>query len=130
MMELPWPIVASCIFLMIFFFLGLGLPVAVALGTVGILSTFIFLHGKGMGIIGYAAWDMSNSFVLSSVPLFMFMGQLLQHSGMSRRLYEGSTALLGRTKGGLLQTNIISCAIFATISGSSVATAATVGYMA
>jgi tripartite ATP-independent transporter DctM subunit len=58
------------------------------------------------------------------------MGQLLLHSGISQRLYEGSTALMGKTKGGLLQTNIFACAIFATISGSSVATAATVGYMA
>lgn len=129
-LDLHWSIVAATIFLMIFLFLGIGLPVAVALGAVGIVSTFLFLHGKGMGIIGYVAWEMSNSFILTSVPLFVFMGQLLQHSGMSRRLYEGSSALLGRTKGGLLQTNIIACAIFATISGSSVATAATVGYMA
>ncbi|MBI1773873.1 MAG: TRAP transporter large permease [Proteobacteria bacterium] len=130
MIELDWAIVSTIVFVMIFVFLGAGFPVAVALGAVGITSTFLFLHGKGMGIIGYAAWEMSNSFVLGSVPLFIFMGQLLLHSGISQRLYEGSTALMGKTKGGLLQTNIFACAIFATISGSSVATAATVGYMA
>ena len=130
MIDLHWSTVTIVIFLMIFVFLGSGLPVAVALGAVGIASTFLFLQGKGMGIIGYAAWEMSNSFILGSIPLFIFMGQLLLHSGISQRLYEGSTALMGRTKGGLLQTNIFACAIFATISGSSVATAATVGYMA
>lgn len=130
MIDLPWYAVSIIIFAMIFVSIGIGLPVAVALGAVGIASAFLFLHGKGMGIIGYAAWEMSNSFVLSAVPLFMFMGQLLDHSGVSKRLYEGSTALMGRTKGGLLQTNILACALFSTISGSSVATAATVAYMA
>lgn len=130
MMELHWSIVGTSIFLMIFVFLGAGLPVAVALGSVGIAAAFLFMQGKGMGIIGYAAWEMSNSFILGSIPLFIFMGQLLLHSGISQRLYEGSTAMMGKTKGGLLQTNIFACAIFATISGSSVATAATVGYMA
>jgi len=130
MIDLHWATVTTIIFGMIFVFLGAGLPVAVALGSVGIASTFFFLQGKGMGIIGYAAWDMSNSFILGAVPLFIFMGQLLLHSGISQRLYEGSTAMMGKAKGGLLQTNIFACAIFATISGSSVATAATVGYMA
>ena len=130
MMELHWSIAGTSIFLMIFVFLGAGLPVAVALGSVGIAAALLFMQGKGMGIIGYAAWEMSNSFILGSIPLFIFMGQLLLHSGISQRLYEGSTAMMGKTKGGLLQTNIFACAIFATISGSSVATAATVGRMA
>ena len=129
-MELHWSIAGTSIFLMIFVFLGAGLPVAVALGSVGIAAALLFMQGKGMGIIGYAAWEMSNSFILGSIPLFIFMGQLLLHSGISQRLYEGSTAMMGKTKGGLLQTNIFACAIFATISGSSVATAATVGRMA
>jgi tripartite ATP-independent transporter DctM subunit len=58
------------------------------------------------------------------------MGQLLLHSGLSSKLYEGSTALLGKIPGGLLHSNIIACSIFAAISGSSVATAATIGTVA
>ena len=77
------------VFVMIFGSSPTGVPVAVALGSVGIISTYLFLQGKGMGIIGYAAWEMSNSFILGAVPLFIFMGQLLLHSGISQRLYRG-----------------------------------------
>ncbi len=128
MADWLWYEIALAIFGLILLFLITGIPVAVALGFVGILSAYLFL-GR-MGVVEYAAWQMSSSFVLGAIPLFIFMGQLLLHGGVSQRLYEGSTALTGKTKGGLLQTNIIACAIFAAISGSSVATSATIGAMA
>src|SRR5690606_12867601 len=128
MSNLPWSVSGALIAAAIFLFLGLGMPVAVALGLVGVISAYLLLGG--FSIVGYAAWEMTTSFVLSAVPLFIFMGQLMLHSGISRRLYSGSSAALGRTKGGLLQSNIAACALFATVSGSSVATAATVGAMA
>ena len=128
MLETPWSVSALVIVGLIILFLGSGMPVAVALGLVGITSAYLFLGNPG--IVGYVAWELSNSFIMSSVPLFILMGQLLLHSGVSRRLYEGSAALLGSTKGGLLQANIAASALFATISGSSVATAATIGAMA
>lgn len=128
MTNVSWTVSGPIIVAFVFLCLGLGMPVAVALGLVGIVSAYIFLGS--FGIVGYVAWELSNSFILSAIPLFIFMGQVLLHSGVSHRLYDGSTALLGRTKGGLLQTNIMSCALFATISGSSVATAATIGAMA
>ena len=128
MADWLWYEIALSVFGLILLFLITGIPVAVALGFVGILSAYLFL-GR-MGIVEYAAWQMSSSFVLGAIPLFIFMGQLLLHGGVSQRLYEGSTALTGKTKGGLLQTNIIACAIFAAISGSSVATSATIGAMA
>src|SRR4051794_22151620 len=118
MTDLHWSVSGSIIIAMVFLFLALGIPVSLALGMVGVLSAYFFLGG--LGIAGYAAWEISNSFILSSIPLFIFMGQLLLHTGISQRLYEGCSAMLGRTKGGLLQANIASCALFATISGSSV----------
>ena len=127
MSEAHWSVAAIMVPMLILLFLGLGMPVALARGLVGIIAAYLFLGG--LGIVGYVAWELSTSFVLGAIPLFIFMGQLLLHSGVSRRLYEGSSALLGRAKGGLLQTNIAACALFATISGSSVATAATIGAM-
>ena len=128
MADFLWYEIAAIVFGMILLFLVTGVPVAVALGFVGILTAYFFLDR--MGVVGYAAWQMSSSFVLGAIPLFIFMGQLLLHGGVSQRLYEGSTALTGKTKGGLLQTNIIACAIFSAITGSSVATSATIGAMA
>ena len=128
MADLLWYEIAIIVFGLILLFLMTGIPGCVALGFVGILSAYLFL-GR-MGIVGYAAWQMSSSFILGAIPLFIFMGQLLLHGGVSQRLYEGSTALTGKTKGGLLQTNIIACAIFSAITGSSVATSATIGAMA
>ena len=63
-------------------------------------------------------------------PIVHLHGQLLLHSGISRRIYDGSTAFVGGTKGGLLQANIVASGIFSAVTGSSVATAATVGAMA
>ena len=123
-----WHEIALATFGLLFVFLLTGVPVAVALGAVGVLTTYLFLdHG---GVIAYAAWKVSNSFILGAIPLFIFMGQLLLHSGISRRIYDGSSALVGGTKGGLLQTNIVASGIFSAVTGSSVATAATVGAMA
>ena len=128
MIALPWGAVLVLVFIAIFFFIFLGMPVAVVLGLVGTLSSFLFLNK--MGIVAYASWQVCNSFILSAVPLFVFMGHLLLTSGLSDRLYEGGSALMGRLKGGLLHVNIFCCALFASTSGSSVAGAATIGSMA
>ncbi len=123
-----WYEIAIAIFVLVFAFLFSGVPVAVALGAVGLLSTHLFLD-RG-GVVAYAAWNVSNNFILGAIPLFIFMGQLLLHSGISRRIFEGSSALVGGARGGLLQTNIVASGFFSAITGSSVATAATVGAMA
>ena len=71
-----------------------------------------------------------NSFVLTTVPLFMLMAEILSLSGLSTRIYSGLEKLVARLPGGLLQTNIAGCAIFASVSGSSIATAASIGGVA
>lgn len=128
MFDASWEVIMLVSFGLILLLLFLGTPVAGALGVGGILSAFFFL-GK-MGIIEYASWSVGNSFIFSAIPLFVFMGHLLLHSGVSERLYDGATALVGKLQGGLFHANIVSCAIFAAISGSSVATAATIGTIA
>jgi len=105
-----------------------GLPVAASLGLAGLITGYIFINK--VGVLAWLPWNTTNSFVLVAVPLFIFMGQLLLHSKLGKQLYDGTAALLGRFPGGLLHSNIASCAIFAAISGSSVATAMTVGTVA
>jgi C4-dicarboxylate transporter, DctM subunit len=71
-----------------------------------------------------------NSFTLTAIPLFILMAEIMQHSGLSFRIYRGLSKLVCVIPGGLLQTNIAGCALFAAISGSSVATAAAIGTVA
>jgi len=125
---MPWEVITIIIIGLVFLFLLSGTSVAVSLALAGVIAAFVFV-GK-MGALGYVSWHICTSFILVAIPLFIFMGQLLLHSKLSERLYEGSAALLGRFPGGLLHANIASCAIFAAISGSSVATAATIGTVA
>jgi tripartite ATP-independent transporter DctM subunit len=73
---------------------------------------------------------VQNDSLLTAVPLFVLLGELLLRSGIADRMYIALSAWLGRLPGGLLHTNIGSCALFAATSGSSVATAATVGTVA
>jgi tripartite ATP-independent transporter DctM subunit len=75
-------------------------------------------------------WSSTNSAVLTAVPLFILMSEILLKSGIGHRVYRGLNHGMRRLPGGLLQTNIVGCAIFSAISGSSVATAAAIGTVA
>ncbi len=107
-----------------------GIYVAAALGVLGLLAAFFFSTRPLHLFIGQVIWIPSVNFVLVSVPLFLLMGEILLRSGLSERLYRALNLWFGRLPGGLLHTNIISCAIFSAIAGSSVATAATIGSVA
>ncbi len=75
-------------------------------------------------------WVSTDSFTLVAVPLFMFMGIMLAESGLGERVYASTAPLLNHFPGGLLYTNVIAGALFAAASGSSVASAATIGSVA
>jgi tripartite ATP-independent transporter DctM subunit len=75
-------------------------------------------------------WSPSTSFVFVAVPLFLLMGEIMLRAGLSERLYRALGVWFGRLPGGLLHTNIASCAVFSAVAGSSVATAATMGSVA
>lgn len=112
--------------LMSVFFLA-GLYVAVALGLIGIILMHFFSDRPLWDMLGQIAWNTNSSFVLVAVPLFIMMGEILVRSGISERMYRTMSYWLGPLPGGLLHSNIASCAIFAAVSGSSAATAATIG---
>jgi tripartite ATP-independent transporter DctM subunit len=111
-------------------FFGSGVYIAVVLGSLALLSGFIFSDRPFWLFIGQVVWAPSSSFVLVAVPLFLLMGEILLRSGLSAQLYRALNVWLRRWPGGLLHTNIASCAVFSAISGSSVATAATMGSVA
>jgi C4-dicarboxylate transporter, DctM subunit len=114
-------------------FLGLltvGMPVPFAIVIPAII--YLFLQGgvTALNSIGLVSWGSMNVFALTAVPLFMFMAEILSASGLSTRIYGGLAKLVARLPGGLLQTNIAGCAVFASVNGSSIATAATIGGVA
>ncbi len=110
--------------------LAVGLSVPFAIVLPGLV--YLVLHGglpalKGLGLV---SWGSMNSFTLTAIPLFILMAEIIQRSGLSHKTYVGLAKLVAPIPGGLLQTNIASCAMFAAINGSSVATAATIGSVA
>jgi C4-dicarboxylate transporter DctM subunit len=108
----------------------LGLHVASTLGLLSIGLFMAFSDRPIADLLGLIAWNATTSFVLVAIPLFILMGELLLRSGLSEKLYRSLSAYLNSLPGGLLHTNIAACATFAAVSGSSVATAATIGSIA
>jgi tripartite ATP-independent transporter DctM subunit len=100
------------------------------LGALGVLTALMFSDRPWWAFLGQTLWGPSSNFVLVAVPLFLLMGEILLRAGLSDRLYKALNVWLNRLPGGLLHTNIASCAVFSAISGSSVATAATMGSVA
>lgn len=107
---------------------GLWIPFAIAAAGI----TMIVLTGglNGLRAVSLVSWSSMNAATLSAIPLFMLMASVLLKSGVSRSFYEALSRPARHIPGGLLQTNIIGCALFAAISGSSVATAAAIGTVA
>lgn len=111
-------------------FFGMGIYVGAALGVLGLIVGYAFSDRPFWLFIGQTIWNPSSSFVLVAVPLFLLMGEILLRAGLSDRLYRTLNIWLNRMPGGLLHTNIAASSVFSAISGSSVATAATMGSVA
>jgi C4-dicarboxylate transporter, DctM subunit len=107
---------------------GMAVPFAIAVPAM----FYLLMQGSlpALNSLGLVSWGSMNSFVLTCVPLFMLMAEILRVSGLSSRIYAGLARLVARLPGGLLQTNIAGCAVFASVSGSSIATAASIGGVA
>lgn len=105
--------------------LFIGLPIAAALGLTG-LSWIIFDNPRLLRGAAYAIWNNANSQTLVAVPMFLLMGEIVQRSNVAVRFYRAMTLWVSWLPGGLLHSNIGASAVFSAISGSSVATAATI----
>ncbi len=109
----------------------LEIPVAVALGLVGLVGSAMVIGTTGAMAIGATTvWDSVTNYTLTMLPLFVMMGNLAAQSGLSSRLYRSMSVLIGHRKGGLALATIGASAGFGMISGSSLATTATMGRIA
>ena len=107
-----------------------GVAIGSVMGIVGTLGVTMLSGTRLWPTLGDIVWNTANSFTLVAVPLFVLMGEIILRSGVSGRFYAGLSQLLYGVRGGLAHSNIAGCAMFAAISGSSTATALTIGTVA
>ena len=121
---------ALAVLALMFVLLGTGLWIFVALLLTSLLSLLFiadFSIGRVGAIIQPVFVQSVTSWELAAIPLFLWMGEIVNRSDISERLFRGLTPWVARLPGGLLHTNVGGCVLFAAVSGSSVATAATIG---
>jgi tripartite ATP-independent transporter DctM subunit len=121
---------ASIGFLLLIALLFLGLHVAVAMFLTALLGAALYLGPPLIAAFGTQLWGAMEDYVLLSIPLYILLGEILVRSGSTDRLYRSLADWLNFLPGGLLHTNIGASAVFSAVSGSSVATAATISTVA
>ncbi len=109
--------------------LALGLWVGFSLITVGLVAMVLATPAPAGAVFATKAWASLNIWDLTALPMFIWMGEILFRSRLSSDMFRGLAPFTRRLPGGLLHVNIIGCALFAAVSGSSAATTATVGKM-
>jgi tripartite ATP-independent transporter DctM subunit len=107
-----------------------GMPIGAAMLLVGMMGGMMAFGMAFLNSAASIAWGTMSENGLTAIPLFVLLGEFLLRSGMADRMYSAFAVWLGRLPGGLLHTNVGCCALFAATSGSSVATAATIGTVA
>ncbi|MDO5641744.1 MAG: TRAP transporter large permease [Paracoccus sp. (in: a-proteobacteria)] len=117
-------------FLMMLGLMLIGLPVAVAMFLTAMIGGWLYIGWPILLTFGNHMWSGQNDFILTAIPLFVLLGELLVRAGVAEGLYRSLSDWLRRLPGGLLHSNIGASTIFAAVSGSSVATAATIGNVA
>ena len=123
------------LFLTIFFisilliFLGTGIWVALSMVGVSAIGMLLFTSRPVGDAMATTIWGTSSSWTLTALPLFVWMGEILFRTKLSENLFKGLVPWMSRLPGGLIHVNVVGCALFAAISGSSAATVATVGKM-
>jgi len=110
--------------------LVLAVPVAAALGVLGLSLSGLYSPLPLSYAMGEIAWTTSTNFLLVAIPLFVMLGEILLRSGMASRMYTALVLWMPWLPGGLMHSNIAACTMFSATSGSSVATAATIGTVA
>ena len=111
------------------FFLGSGIWVALSMIGVSAIGMMLFTSRPVGDAMATTIWGTSSSWTLTALPLFVWMGEILFRTKLSENLFKGLSPWLQKMPGGLIHVNVVGCALFAAISGSSAATVATVGKM-
>ncbi len=123
-------LLTSLLVISLFVLLGSGVWVAFSLLGVGLIGMSLFTSAPVGPVLATTVWGASNSWALAALPLFIWMGEILFRSRLSDDLFSGLAPWMTHLPGRLMHVNILGCGIFAAVSGSSAATAATIGKMA
>lgn len=115
--------------LVLFFLLGSGVWVGLALLGVALVGMELFTSRPAGDAMITTIWTASSSWSLTALPLFIWMGEILYRTRLSEDMFRGLTPWMAPLPGRLLHTNVVGCTIFAAVSGSSAATLTTVGKM-
>ena len=116
--------------LVLLFLLGSSIAVAAGMGLAGLILNGIYSPMPMNRIVGELTWSTTSNFILTAIPFYIMFGEILLRSGTAERMYAALVQWLSWLPGGLMHSNIGSCALFGSVSGSSVATAATIGVVA
>lgn len=124
------PTTAAVILLgVMFVMLAFGVWIGISLAAVGYVAMAL-LSTRPIGLnFGSTLWSANTSWALTALPMFIWMGEILFRSRLAEDMFKGLAPWMQRLPGRLLHTNVFGCGIFAAISGSSAATAATIGKM-
>ncbi|MDA7689594.1 TRAP transporter large permease subunit [Candidatus Pelagibacter sp.] len=114
---------------LLLFLLGSGIWVALSMIAVSAIGMLLFTTRPVGDAMATTIWGTSSSWTLTALPLFVWMGEILFRTKLSENLFKGLSPWLSKLPGGLVHVNVVGCALFAAISGSSAATVATVGKM-
>lgn len=108
----------------------LGFHVATTMLVVGLIGAVTYLGMPSINAVGEQIWAAGEDYLLLSIPLYILLGEILMRGGATDKMYQSLANWLNRMPGGLLHTNIGASALFSAVSGSSVATAATISTVA
>ena len=115
---------------MLIVMLAISVPIAAAMGVLGLALNQFYSSMPLYLAMGEILWNSSSEYILIAIPLFVMLGEILLRSGIAEKVYNSIAQWLSWLPGGLMHANTGTCAMFAATSGSSVATAATVGVVA
>ncbi|NYT86219.1 TRAP transporter large permease [Pollutimonas harenae] len=116
----------GALFIMLFVFMFIGMPVAVALGLSSILTILLFGHDS-LASLSLKMFESSEHFTLMAIPFFVLAGAFMTTGGVARRMIRFAVASVGHLHGGLAIASVMACCLFAAVSGSSPATVVAVG---
>ena len=114
----------------LFMLLGGGVWIGLSLLGTGLVAMTLFTNAPPGLVMATTIWGSSASWTLSALPLFIWMGEILFRTKLSEEMFRGLAPWLGWLPGRLMHVNILGCGIFGSVSGSSAATAATIGKIA
>jgi len=127
---MEWWLLLILIFLALLVLIFIGIPIAFSLGIISLFLVITFLGPDQLILFSTTAFGQINNFALVAIPLFVFMAEIILHSGLSRDTFDMLSKWTSKLPGGLAVAAQMTCTLFAAVSGASTATAAAVGSVA